>query len=56
MNDFYVRLLHTAAIFKMAGVPTEFLDRRQWQHMKRSVAANSLSSNTMNDAIDSQEK
>ena len=45
-----------AAIFKMAGVHTEFLDRRQWHYMKWSGAANSLSNNTITGAFDSQRK
>ena len=41
------------AILKMAGVHTEFLNGRQWQHLKLSVAAESLSSKNMNGAFDS---
>ena len=55
MDEFYVRSIYFAAIFKMAAVPTEFFDQREWQHLKWSVPANSLSSNTMNGAADSQE-
>ena len=54
MDEFSVRPFNFAAIFKMAAVPTEFLDRRLWQHLKWSIAADSLSSNTMNGAVDSQ--
>ena len=44
-----------AAIFKMAGVTTEFLARRQWQHLKWPGTTESLSSNKMNTALESQE-
>ena len=45
-----------AAIFKMAAVPTEFLDRRQWHHMKRPGGANSLANDKINGAFDSQKE
>ena len=56
MDIIYVRPLNMAAIFKMAGEPTEFFDSRQWHHMKRSGAAKSLSNNTINVAFDSQKE
>ena len=54
MNEFLVRTFFYVHHFKMAGVPTDFLDRRQWQYMKRPIAANSLSRNKMNDSLDSE--
>ena len=48
-----MRPVHLAAIFKMADVPTEFLDRRQWHHLKRLPTAKSILRKTMNSSFES---
>ena len=55
MTSCYLGPVKMAAIFKMAGVTTEFLACRQWQHLKWPGTTESLSSNKMNTALESQE-